>query len=136
MKSTSPLLYSIDNVLFYDRLSAAYKASIHAFSDHVESKSFKEEASDQNSVHAMQLKIQALKDNHTWDLVPFPIGMHSICSKWVYKIKYKENGDIERYKVHLVAKNYSQLEGLDYHDTFSAVAKMITLRTVIWDCIC
>ncbi|KAH0705867.1 hypothetical protein KY289_010943 [Solanum tuberosum] len=130
-KYASSSLYSIDKVLSYDRFSATYKASIHAFSTHVEPKSFKEAACDPNWVNAMRLEIQALEDNHTWDLVPLPVGVHASGSKWVFKIKYKANGDIERYKARLVAKGYSQLERLDYHDTFSPVAKMATLRTVI-----
>lgn len=51
-------------------------------------------------------------------------------SKWVYKIKYKANGDVERYEAILMAKEYGQLEGPDYHDTFLSVAKIITVRTV------
>lgn len=49
----------------------------------------------------------------------------------VYKVKFKADGTIERYKAHLVAKGYTQTEGLDYHKTFTLVAKMVYVRCLL-----
>lgn len=70
----------------------------------------------------MNVELLALAENHTWDVVDLPHGKHPIGCRWVYKIKYKADGSIERYKARLVAKGYTQMEGLDYFDTFSPVA--------------
>jgi len=76
----------------------------------------------------MKLKIQALENNNTWQIVNLHEGKNTVRSKWVYKIKFQANREVERFKARLVAKRYSQREGLDYHETFSPVAKMATVR--------
>ena len=53
---------------------------------------------------AMDTELEAMQQNNTWSVTTFPPTKHSIGWKWVYKIKYKSDGTIERYKVHLVAK--------------------------------
>jgi hypothetical protein len=54
-----------------------------------------------------------------------------ITCKWVFKIKTKSNGSIEKYKACLVARGFQQTQGLDYDETFAPVAHMTTVRTSI-----
>ena len=79
----------------------------------------------------MRSELQALQANGTWTLTSLPAGKTSIGCRWVYKIKHRSDGSIERYKARLVAKGFTQLEGVDYQDTFSPTAKIITVRCLL-----
>ena len=81
---------------------------------------------------AMQSEYDALVKNKTCHLVPPQKGINVIGCKWVYKIKRKSDGSLDRYKARLVAKCFKQRYGIDYEDTFSPVVKAATIRVVLF----
>ena len=72
---------------------------------------------------AGEREYQSLIDHDTWDLVPLPHGKKLIGSRMVFRVKYDEHGQIERYKARLVAQGYSQEYGKDYIEVFSPVIR-------------
>lgn len=80
---------------------------------------------------AMHVEIQAPRKNDTWELVPKPINVELVTCIWIYKLKKKVDGTVDMYKARLVVRGFFQQYGLDYEETFSPVAKMVTIRTII-----
>ncbi|PKU74614.1 Retrovirus-related Pol polyprotein from transposon TNT 1-94 [Dendrobium catenatum] len=72
-----------------------------------------------------------LQKQGTWSLVPLPAGKPVIGSKWTFKTKLLPNGQIDRYKARLVAQGCSQEFGINFTETFSPVAKMVTIRMLL-----
>jgi len=81
--------------------------------------------------NAMQAELQAFKENHTWDIVPCPPTIKPIGSKWVFSVKLRSDGFLDRYKARLLALGYKQEYEVDYEETFAPVAKMTTVRTIL-----
>ena len=72
----------------------------------------------------MNDELDQIKKNHTWELVPRPHDKNVIGTKWIFKNKLNENGDVIRKKARLVCKGYAQQEGIDFEETFSPVARL------------
>ncbi|GKB42908.1 putative RNA-directed DNA polymerase [Tanacetum coccineum] len=128
---SSNVKYGIEKYVSYSRLSSVNMCFAVSLNKSVEPTCLVEALSDPNWVEAMNNEIEALNRNNTWTVCDLPVGRKPIGSKWIWKIKYKASGDIERYKARLVAKGFSQKEGFDYDETFSPVVKMVTVRCLI-----
>lgn len=84
-----------------------------------------------NWVQAINNEIEALEQNKTWEITELHLGKLAIGLKWVYKIKRHPDGRIDRYKFRLVAKGFHQIEGIDYTESFSPVAKLVIVRVLL-----
>src|SRR3954468_7596657 len=69
--------------------------------------------------------------NDVWDLVPRPKGLNIIGTKWVFRNKLNEKGEVIRNKARLVAQGYSQQEGIVYTEIFAPVARLESIRLLI-----
>ena len=79
-----------------------------------DSVSYNEAAQEDKWRKAMDDEIESIRRNDTWELTTLPEGHKPIEIKWAYKTKTNQDGKVEKYKARLVAKDYSQQEGIDY----------------------
>ena len=79
----------------------------------------------------MKEELDALHKTGTWDLVDLPSGKSAIGCTWVYKIKTQSDGTVDRYKARLVARGFTQEHGIDYEETFTLLARLSSVMTLI-----
>jgi len=123
--------YPLSSVISYSKLSNRQINYTLALIVVLEPKTYEEAIRSLEWHKAMDKEIDALEKNRTWIITDLPQDKKPIGCKWIYKTKYKADGSLERYKARLVAKGYNQLEGIDYTETFSPVAKLTTVRTLL-----
>ena len=123
--------YPMQNILTYAKLSPRHQSFAMAITTQREPTTYTQAAKLPQWQEAIQKELKSLLQTKTWVLTEKPPGIIPISSKWVFRIKYKQDGSIDKYKARLVAKGYTQTQGLDYMDTFSPVVKMTTVRTLL-----
>lgn len=123
--------YPIANYVSTKHLPDPLKTFAHELSTCHIPTTVQEALADPKWTQAIKEEMGALLKNQTWTLVPLPKGKKTVGCKWVFSIKHKVDGSVERYKARLVAKGYTQTYGVDYQDTFSPVAKLNTVRVLL-----
>ena len=96
-----------------------------------ELKSVKDALEDVEWYKAIEEEIEQIEKNKTWSLVPRPEDKNMIVTKWIFRNKLNENGEVTRNKSRLVCKGYAQEEGIDYGETFAHVARMEGVRILL-----
>ena len=82
-------------------------------------------------LEAMKSEIGSMYENKVWTLVDLPDDRRAIENKWIFKKKTDANGNVTVYKARLVAKGFRQIQGVDYEETFSPVAKLKSVRIML-----
>ena len=123
--------HPVYNFLSFHHLSLPSFAFFSTLSSISTPKSTSEALSHPGWKQAMAEEMDALYSNDTWELVALPPDKSPIGCRWVYTVKVGPDGQIDRLKVHLVAKGYTQQYDSDYYDTFSSVAKISYVRLLL-----
>ncbi|GJT33267.1 ribonuclease H-like domain-containing protein [Tanacetum coccineum] len=123
----SKVKYGLEKYAGYFKVNYEIFCFVSQLNKTREPKTYFEASKYSHWIDAMNQEMNALLRNGTWELVELPEGRKAIGSKWIYKIKFRSSGEIDRYKARLVAQGFGQKEGIDYEETFSPVVKMVTV---------
>jgi hypothetical protein len=96
-----------------------------------EPSSFQEAVQDPTWVDSMVEEYDSIVKNSAWEIVPRPVDKLVVGSKWIYKVNQVDDGSLEKYKARFVARGFSQIEGIDYDDTFAPVARTSSIRSIL-----
>ena len=96
-----------------------------------EPKSLRDALDDVDQSKAMEEETEQIEKNKTWTLGPRPEEKNVIDTKWVYRKKLDENGQVTRKKEKGVYKRYAQEEGIEYGETFAPIARLEGVRTLL-----
>ena len=96
-----------------------------------EPSSFEEAVEDPAWVDSMVEEYDSIVRNSAWEIIPRPEGKSVVGSRWIYKVKQAADESVEKYKARFVARGFSQIEGIDYEETFAPVARYSSIRTIL-----
>ena len=75
----------------------------------------------------MKDEIDSMARNKVWELVDLPPQRKFIGNKWIFKIKHRADGSIDKFKTRLVAKGFTQVKGIDYEETLSPMVRFASI---------
>ena len=128
---SSKVKYPMSHYVSNYRLSESNKSFVNQLSTLSIPNSVQEALVDPKWKAAMNEEMKSLQKNETWELVDRSPRKKPVGCWWVYTVKHKAYGTIERFKASLVAKGYIQTYGIDYTYTFAPVAKINTYRVLL-----
>ena len=120
-------LHPISNFVSYNSLSTKCRAFTTNLDRIQLPKNIQEAFEIQELKETVMEEIRALEKNETWEVMNLPRGKKPVGCKWIFTVKYKVDGTVERYKARLVAKGFTQTYGINYTKTFAPVAKLNTI---------
>ena len=123
--------YPISDYTTTTRFSEKHQEYVLTIMNSFEPQHYSQAVLDEQWRNAMRSEIDALEDNGTWTVETLPPGKKAIGCKWVFRLKFKADGTLERYKARLVVLGNNQVEGIDFKETFAPVIKMTTVRTFL-----
>ncbi|WKA11706.1 hypothetical protein VitviT2T_029179 [Vitis vinifera] len=123
--------YPMSNYVSNHHLFESNKSFVNQLSTLTLPNSVQEALADPRWKAAMNEEMKSLQKNETWELVKCPPGKKPVGCRWIYTVKYKVDGSIERFKARLVAKGYTQTYGIDYTETFALVVKINTVQVLL-----
>ena len=106
--------HPIGNYVTYEGLSPSYRAFATSLDDTQVPNTIQEALKISEWKKAVQDEIDALEKNGTWTITDLPVGKRPVGCKWIFTIKYKADGSVERFKARLVARGFTQSYGIDY----------------------
>ncbi|KAG9444345.1 hypothetical protein H6P81_015685 [Aristolochia fimbriata] len=101
------------------------------YTSSLEPKKVEDALKDEYWIKAMQEELEQFERNEVWTLVPRPENANIIGTKWIFKNKTDESGNITKNKARLVSQGYTQVEGVDFDETFAPVARLESIRLLI-----
>ncbi|TYK26681.1 Cysteine-rich RLK (receptor-like protein kinase) 8 [Cucumis melo var. makuwa] len=123
--------HSISNYVSYKNLSPPFRTFTAKLDSNTISKNIHLALECLEWKTAVMEEMRALKKNNTWDLCTLPKRHNTVGCKWIFALKYKADCILDRSKVRLVAKGFTQTYGIDYSETFSPIAKLNTVRVLL-----
>ena len=111
----------------YEFFSPKHRVCLSGIHSYIEPRNFEEARKCPKWITAMDNELGALRRAKTWEFQDLPKGKKTIGCRWVFKVKTKSDGSLERYKARLVANGYSQEYVIDYEETFAPIARMVTV---------